>query len=712
MRATHGLNHARRAAVQLCLAVLLALTAASCFAPADRDHGSRPPFIESGDLDEIRKRGTLRVLLPSMDREGFLPRGEGLLDFERDLVETYARQQGLEPFWIHVDSREELIPYLLEGKGDLVAANLTVTPERRQRVEFTVPVRFVREQLVTRRFDSTIQGAADLAGRHVAVRRSSSFWPTLQELREKFPGIVIQEAPENLDTDELIHRVATRRLDVTVADSNVIEAAMTYRDDVRVAFDLTDDRPVAWAVRPESSALLRSLNLFLAEAQLTQRRQRINFGDLDEIKEQRVLRVITRNSAATYFLWRGKLMGFEYELGKRFADRLGIRLEVVVPQQNEDLQQMLIDGRGDIVAAAINPDDDFRRDGVAYSRPYNHVSQVIVARAGEPALTELSDLTNRAVFVRHSSAYWKQLDRLRNEYDFSLQAAPEDLDTEEIIGLVADGTYDLTVAHSHILDIELTWREDVAAAFTLGDPIPVTWAVRDSNPELLAAVDEFLEKEHRSLFYNVIYQRYFRDPKKIRHHPEFNSRSGDLSPYDGIVKRTAEPYGFDWRLIVAQIYQESEFDAQARSFAGAVGLLQVLPRTGLQLGLTDLEDPATNIEAGIRYLDWVRDRFEPELPFWERMWFSLAAYNAGAGHVTDARRLAEEQGWDPDKWFDNVERAMLLLSRREYARQARHGYCRGREPVNYVREIRERYEAYLETLAANAQSGPARRSSL
>ena len=128
--------------------------------------------------------------------------------------------------------------------------------------------------------------------------------------------------------------------------------------------------------------------------------------------------------------------------------------------------------------------------------------------------------------------------------------------------------------------------------------------------------------------------------------------------------------------------------------------MQILPETGRELGFEDLQDPEVAIHAGIKYLAWARDRFEPELDVRDRMWFTLAAYNAGAGHVRDARRLAASLGLSPDKWFGHVESAMLLLSRRQYAQAAQHGYCRCREPVNYVREIRERYNAYLETFAA------------
>ena len=144
------------------------------------------------------------------------------------------------------------------------------------------------------------------------------------------------------------------------------------------------------------------------------------------------------------------------------------------------------------------------------------------------------------------------------------------------------------------------------------------------------------------------------------------------------------------------MYQESRFNPKAKSWVGAQGLMQVMPRTAKELGITNLTDPESGIKAGIKYLQWVRNRFEPELDVKDRMWFTLAAYNAGQGHVKDARRLAKQQGLNPNRWFDNVEKAILLLSKRKYASKARHGYVRGTEPVNYVREIRQRYQAYLE----------------
>jgi membrane-bound lytic murein transglycosylase F len=692
----------KKAAATVLPLIALLLVAGSCGGGGEGDDGDGASFLDAGDLAQIAERGQLRILLPNRTHFSRLPRSGVTLDFERELAESFAGQLGLEPVWVIVDSRNRLIHDLLAGKGDIAAANLTATRERKRMVDFSVPVAVVREQLVVRAGDDSVVELADLEGRRIAVRRSSSFWVTVNDLRQRFPGIEIEEVEETVDTEEIIHRVAIGEYDLTVADSNLVEACLEYRSDIRPALDLTRDRPISMAVRPGSPELLASLDRFLTEAQLTRRSDSPMLGDLVEIKERRVLRVLTRNSAATYFLWRGELMGFEYDLMKEFARQQRLRLEVIVPPAAEDLLPWLRDGRGDVVAAALTPTEKRMEGGVAFTRPYNYVEQVIVARDDETGLNELEDLNGRTVWVRPSSSYVATLEYVRSKgIDVTIAEAPEEMVTEEIIGMVASGDYDLTLADSHIVDIEVNWREDVKAAFPLTNLLPLSWAVRASNPELKEALDDFLQREYRGLYFNIIYERYFRDARKIRRHrDERADLVGDLSPYDAIVKKYADVYGFDWRLIVSMMYQESQFDPRARSFAGATGLMQVLPRTAGEFGFDDLHDPEEAIHAGIKYLDWVRDRFEPDLSVQDRMWFTLAAYNAGAGHVRDARRLARQQGLNPNVWFGNVERAMLLLSRTQYAQAAQHGYCRCGEPVRYVRDVRSRYTAYVETVGS------------
>jgi membrane-bound lytic murein transglycosylase F len=302
--------------------------------------------------------------------------------------------------------------------------------------------------------------------------------------------------------------------------------------------------------------------------------------------------------------------------------------------------------------------------------------------------------------VRRSSPYWKDLEALHAAgARFDLVAAAEDVETEELIGWVADGMIDATVADGHLLDIELARGVAVKSGFAISEEREHSVAVRADNPQLLAALDDFIKRQYRGVTYNLLHRKYFTNQRRIRDHAAGRAdvpTGGDLSPYDAIIRRYAERYGFDWRLITAQMFQESRFDPEAKSFAGAEGLLQVMPRTAKSMGFEEVTEPERGIHAGVKYLDWVRDRFEPSLPFSERLWFTLAAYNAGHGHVQDARRLARQKGWDGDRWFDNTERAMLLLSKKKYARKARYGYVRGIEPVSYVRNIRQRYRAYVE----------------
>ena len=488
-----------------------------------------------------------------------------------------------------------------------------------------------------------------------------------------------------------------------MADDNHLRSMLGYRDDVRAVLDLGASRPVAWAVRPSNPKLLEALNRFLDGAKLRHFVDELHTGDLESLRERKVLRVLTRNSSSTYFLHRGELLGFEYELARRFAKGLGLQMVMVVPPEGDDLLTWLREGRGDVVAAGLTETPTRQAiEGVAWSKPTDHAHEVLVKRASDP-LQRLEQLAGRTVVVRRSSAYWSTVQALQGQgIDVTLVEAPESLVTSEIIDRVAQGEYDLTVADSLIFEIEQTYRDDVAKALVLTEDQPLGWAVREGNPELLRAANAFLAAEVGGVFYNVIHRRYFSDERNIREKAtERVAQGGELTPFDALIQVYSARYGFDWRLVAAQMYQESHFDPEARSWSGAQGLLQVMPRTAAEHGFHDrLSDPEVGVHAGVTYLSWVRDRFEPELDPQERLWFTLASYNAGFGHVSDARDLAMAQGLDRNRWFGHTEQAMLLLSRPQYSRRARYGFVRGTEPVNYVRRIRERYGAYVEATGA------------
>ncbi len=663
-------------------------------------------YVELGDLPALQKRKKLRVLLSDVSIEvPYLPRQGLPVHFETELIARFAEQAGLEPEWIYVENFDELLPMLVAGKGDIVAANLTITKERKEQVAFSVPVTIVTEQLVARS-DDNIKSVKELQGRNVALLKASSYWGTVNKLAKKYPKINLEEVPASRSIIEILDGVANNEFDVTVADSNLINAILPVQPQLKVAFDVSKERPVAWAVRSDASQLLQQINNFITAENLTTKHHLAYKADLAEIKKRKVLRVLTRNNAATYFLWRGELMGFEYELVRRFARRLGVRLEMIVAPSREALTHWLLEGKGDMIAASITIPKNIDESPLRYSRPYDKVYELVVGRTVEEEVEDIKGLKGRSFHVRKSSSYWRTLSAL-NKNDgigVKIKTVPEVEETEEIIANVATGGYDLTIADSNILDIELTWRDDVKSILNLGEERDHGWVVREDTPKLLEEINNYIRKEYRGEFYNITRRKYFEKPKTIKKRLEQRVDRGDnnaLSPYDDFAKEYASQYHFDWRMIVAQMYQESRFDPNAKSWAGARGLMQVMPRTAKQLGVKDIKNPKQSVEAGVKYLDWLRDRFEAELPVKDRMWFTLAAYNAGAGHVHDARTLARQKGWESNRWFGNVESAMLLLSKRKYSKKAKHGYVRGSEPVKYVREIRDRYQAYVKLTQAN-----------
>jgi membrane-bound lytic murein transglycosylase F len=627
-----------------------------------------------------------------------LPREGYPIGHEMNLARKLARTLDLAFEIVTVQERDALLRALLEGKGDIVLASLTITPQRAEKYAFSVPLHHVKEVLVVPARNTEIRAPEDLAGRRVAVRGSSSYHGTLQSLQETIP-VDIVTVPEHLDTEEILARVAEGEFDASVADDDLLEDVLRYRDDLKAAFDLTDPSPVAWAMRPDNPRLREAVNRFLQEEALVGGIEGRHTGDLTEMRERKVLRVLTRNNGATAYLYRGKQMGFEFELARRFARTLGCRLQLVIPPEHSDLIPWLLEGRGDLIAASMTVTPE-RSERVAFTAPYLTVEQTVVVRADEEEVVALGDLAGREITVRRSSGYFETLRRLAegDAAPFTIGLAPEHLETEDLIAGVADGRYDATVADDHILGIELAWREDVRGAFVLGEPEEIAWAVRRENTDLLVAADKYLETHARgSQFFNVLRKKYFTDHRRIsrrvRGRPE---RSGRISPYDDLFRKYGEEVEIDWRLLAAQAYQESSFDPKARSWAGAVGIMQIMPRTARELGISgDMRDPETGIRAGALYMRRLADRYNPKLPLAERLRFALGAYNVGPGHILDARRVARNEGLDPDIWFDNVERALPLLSRQPNARRARYGYCRCREPVRYVREIHERYNHYI-----------------
>jgi len=688
--------------LRLCLLPLVGLLLSPAEAYINRSYSSlEQAEIFNGDFDDILRQGKLRILLTrDFSSSAYLPRKGSPLAEQQQIAEEFALSHGLIPELVIVDNFSRLIPALVEGRGDIIVDNLTITDNRLQKISFSVPVDHVREKVVVASGNKSVQRVRDLNGKKVMVSQGSTHWRALDWLKKnRYPDIEIIATPDGVQVEEVLDRLAAGEFDATIMDSNLVDIYQTFRDDFKVAVNFSSQRDIGWGVRKNAPQLVSEINRYLQLEHGAVDRDRRYTDDFDAIKKRRVLRVLLRNNAASYFIYRGELMGFEFELAREFADYHGLRLEVVVPPSHRELTSWLLEGRADISMSFLEPTERQRQLGVAFSTPYHYARQHIVVQQDDPARS-LADLDYRTIFVRHYSLDWERLSKLQEQgARFSLRATEDDVETEQLIQMVSRGKYKATMADEHLLDIELAKDVPVRSAYTLDTERAHAFALRKRNPKLKQALDEFVTRIYKNEYYNVIYNKYFKSRRSVQRLARgrvIDPVNGQISPYDKLVRKYADRYGFDWRLVTAQMYQESRFNPTARSQVGARGLMQLMPRTAKAMGIENAADPASSIQGGIKYLDWLRDRFDDKLPISERNWFTLAAYNAGAGHVQDARRLAGKMGLDPDRWFGHTEEAMLLLSKREYAKTARFGYVNGLEPVNYVSDIKRRFEAYVE----------------
>ena len=654
------------------------------------------------DFNTIQQDGTLKVLYWS-GFESYLPRAGFPLEQEKTAITRFASAHKLKSEFIAIPDFDGLLTALAADQGDLIATNLTVTSSRSRIADFTHPVAYTTEFLVTRK-GSTLSKVDQLNQFELAVPRGTAFANTAEGLQKAYPGMKLRYLESNLSTDAVLDQLVAGDIQLTILDGNTLGAIQKYRNDIARSFQASGKRAIAWAVQKGNHSLRDRLNEFLVAENLAADRQPNTQAKnrWQKVKQDKVIRFVMRNNMASYFIWRGELHGFNYEMARHFADKHELRYQIVVAPDNEAMLQYLLEDKADIALGFLTPTAERKAMGIAFSRPYHYASELVVARTDEAAIEDVNALSGRKIYLRPSSSYWSTVSTIQQQVPgLELIPVAETLETEDLIAGVANHTYDLTVADGHILDLELTWRDDVQSILSLGEPKAQSWAVNANHTELLNIVNNYVKKQYRGVHYNVTYKKYFKNEHrllKVRKDYEALMQQGRLSPYDDLVKQYAQQYNFDWRLLASQMYQESRFNPEAESWAGAQGLFQVMPKTAKELGVDNLQIPENGIRAGVAYLDWVRQRAQYMNPKndEELVWFSLASYNAGAGHVRDAVRLAKQKGWQSDVWFNHVEKAMLLLSKREYASKARYGYVRGEEPVKYLRNIRKRYLAYKE----------------
>ena len=411
------------------------------------------------------------------------------------------------------------------------------------------------------------------------------------------------------------------------------------------------------------------------------------FVTLQKIKQTGVITVATRNSAHCYYLYRDQPMGFEYELAKAFAEYLGVRLQIKIVDKWSDMVAALSDGSAAFIAASM-PITSKRQTQVAFSDGYMEVAQNIITHRKNTGIKEAADLSGKTIDVRKGTVYQQRLVELKKQGINLAIRLHDDLPVEELIQKVADGQIDFTIANSNIISINRRNFPGVVSTGSINDGMQLAWAVYPKSKKLLEQINAFLRMINKSGKFDEIYNKYYGDIDDFDYVDleAFHRRvKNKLSRYSPFIKAAAKKHGFDWRLIAAQIYQESHLNPWAKSQAGARGLMQILPSTAKDLGIADLFDPVQNINAGVQHLKDLYDHFD-QAHGEDRLLIALAAYNIGQGHINDARDLAKKKGLDPDKWV-SLSKTLPLLQYRKYFMNTQYGFCRGTEPIRYIKQI-------------------------
>ena len=436
--------------------------------------------------------------------------------------------------------------------------------------------------------------------------------------------------------------------------------------------------------------------------------------DLPEIIKRGKLVVLAENSTTSYFIYKGKKMGFEYELLKLFSESLGVTLEIKIVNNLDSLIPMLNRGEGDLIACNYTITKDRNRI-INFSEPFIQTQQVLIQRKPDgwedmkeeewmaEVITDPSQLAQKEVHVWKNSSYYQRIQHLQEEIGDTIYTDNVDGDVggEELIEQVATGIIDYTITEHNVASVNEQFFKNLYTGLDLSVKQKMAFGIRKSSHLLKSKLDDWLVEFKGKSTYSYISHKYF-ELRHIGHGKTASNITLDgkhISTYDEDFKRAGEMSGWDWRLIASVAYQESKFNPEVRSFGGAYGMMQFMPNTGPHYGVFPDSPPGVQIMGGAKKL-MSDEKFWSKVPDpHQRKKFALGSYNAGRGHIQDASRLAEKHGLDPLKWDDNVEVMLLNLSKQEYYQDpvVKCGMMRGTTTYGYIRSVMGRYMEWATT---------------
>jgi len=405
------------------------------------------------------------------------------------------------------------------------------------------------------------------------------------------------------------------------------------------------------------------------------------------------LHVLTRNAGTTYYEGPHGPAGLEYQLLKRFADHLGVKLMISVPDSFNEILEKISKGDAQIAAAGLTVTKD-REKLVRFSPPYQTITQEVVYNANKQKPANVDDLDGIFEVIAHSS-HSERLNELHKKHPNLSWIENQEADSTELLSLVSEGLIDYTVADSNEVAINRRFYPELKVAFNLSAPQHLAWAFPKTADTSLydQAVKFFTDLKESGELERILKNNY-------EHASNFdyagtNAFLGQihnrLPAYRGYFEEAAKLYDIDWRLLAALSYQESHWRPHAISYTGVRGIMMLTRATAKHLGVEERTDARESILGGARYLRALIDKLPADIKEPDRTWLAVAAYNVGFGHIEDARQITDIRGNNPDKWID-VKSSLPYLAKPKWYKKSRYGYARGWEPIRYVENIRSYYD--------------------
>ena len=427
------------------------------------------------------------------------------------------------------------------------------------------------------------------------------------------------------------------------------------------------------------------------------------------------LRVVTLTGPTSYFTYRDQEMGFDYEMAKTFARDNGMAFSLRVAPDIPSAINMLANGEADLIAYDV-PKIKQYVGKVDFCGNKTVTHQVVVQQKSDSTITDVTDLIGRTLYVEKDSKYQYRLQNLNDELGGGIGiegVVTDTIDTPDLVRFVSEGELPLTVIDSDLASICSEHYKNIDTSLTVSMDQVSSWAVAKNDKVLAQAVNKWAANNTGNSELENMHKRYFEhfvmpttlnvgEQLPVRVNPMLRG-DGSISDYDALFRKHAASIGWDWRQLAAIGYNESQFNPGITSWAGAKGIMQLMPASAKAFGVADrITDPDANIMGGARILDSLDKSLRSKVTdSGERRKFVIAAYNSGLGHILDGMALAKKHGKNPTVWYGNVREMLMLKTRPEYYNDpvVKHGYFRAKETVSFVDKVLSTYEVYRSKVA-------------